>query len=63
MLLAWALSNKLSDQNEVDETFVGGKARNIQGDKRDEKIIGTGCKNKAMSSACRKGGGNVIAKV
>lgn len=33
--------NKLSGQCEADETFVGGKARNMHAGKRAEKITGT----------------------
>jgi transposase-like protein len=39
--------NKLSGQIEADETFIGGKARNMHKDKRAEKITGTGGKDKA----------------
>jgi transposase-like protein len=39
--------NKLSGQVEADETFIGGKARNMHADKRAEKITGTGGKDKA----------------
>ena len=38
--------NKLSGQVEADETFIGGKARNMRADKRAEKITGTGGKDK-----------------
>jgi transposase-like protein len=37
---------KLSGEVEVDETFIGGKARNMHGSKRREKITGTGSKDK-----------------
>ena len=33
---------KLSGEIEVDESFIGGKARNMHADKRREKITGTG---------------------
>jgi transposase-like protein len=39
--------NKLSGQVEADETYIGGKARNMHKDKRAEKITGTGGKDKA----------------
>ena len=39
--------NKLSGQVEADETFIGGKARNMHKDKRAAKITGTGGKDKA----------------
>ncbi len=37
--------NKLSGQIEADETFVGGKARNVHKTDRAKKISGTGGKN------------------
>ena len=39
---------KAAGQVEVDETFIGGKARNMHKLKRDEKITGTGGKDKTM---------------
>ena len=45
--LGLAPGNKLSGQVEADETFIGGKARNMHKDKRAEKITGTGGKDKA----------------
>ena len=45
--LGLAPGNKLSGQVEADETFIGGKARNMHADKRAEKITGTGGKDKA----------------
>src|SRR3989475_1051705 len=44
--LGLAPGNKLSGQVEADETFIGGKARNMHKDKRAEKITGTGGKDK-----------------
>ncbi|MGA3026842.1 MAG: IS1595 family transposase [Bryobacteraceae bacterium] len=38
--------NKLSGQIEADETYIGGKARNMHADKRAVKITGTGGKDK-----------------
>jgi transposase-like protein len=38
--------NKYSGQVEADETFIGGKARNMHGSKRAAKITGTGGKDK-----------------
>src|SRR5215212_3322298 len=37
---------KLSGEVEVDETYIGGKARNMHKDKRAEKITGTGTSGK-----------------
>jgi transposase-like protein len=45
--LGLAPGNKLSGQVEADETYIGGKARNMHKDKRAEKITGTGGKDKA----------------
>jgi transposase-like protein len=45
--LGIAPGNKLSGQVEADETFIGGKARNMHKDKRAAKITGTGGKDKA----------------
>ena len=39
---------KLSGKVEVDETFIGGKARNMHADKRKEKIHGRGAVGKAV---------------
>src|SRR6202789_2309171 len=37
---------KASGHVEADETFIGGKARNMHRDKREKKITGTGGKDK-----------------
>jgi len=39
---------KLDGEVEADETFIGGKARNMHKDKRAEKITGTGGAGKAI---------------
>jgi transposase-like protein len=39
---------KLSGEVEVDETFIGGKARNMHADERAEKIHGRGAVGKAI---------------
>jgi transposase-like protein len=41
-------AGKLSGHVEADETFIGGKSRNMHKDKRAVKITGTGGKDKAM---------------
>ena len=38
--------DKMTGEVEVDETFIGGKARNMHKDKRAEKIHGTGGRDK-----------------
>ncbi len=40
--------SKMSGQVEVDETFIGGKARNMHKDVRERKIAGTGGKDKTL---------------
>lgn len=54
---------KLGGEVEVDETFIGGKARNMHKDKRAEKIVGRGPGNKAIVAAVLERGGKVRAKV
>ena len=54
---------KLSGEVEVDETFVGGKARNMHKDKRTEKIKGRGPVGKAIVAAVLERGGKVRTKV
>ena len=44
---------------EVDETFIGGKARNMHPDKRDRRITGTGGKDKTAVMGILKRGGEV----
>jgi transposase-like protein len=55
--------NKLAGEVEVDETFIGGKARNMHADKRAEKIHGRGPDGKAIVAAVLERGGTVRAKV
>ncbi len=55
--------NKLSGQVEADETFVGGKARNMHAKKRGEKITGTGPKDKIIVMGVIERGGEVRASV
>ena len=54
---------KLGGEVEVDETFVGGKARNMHADKRAEKIKGRGPVGKAIVAAVLERGGKVRTKV
>jgi transposase-like protein len=54
---------KLGGEVEVDETFIGGKARNMHKDKRALKITGTGPEGKAIVAAVLQRGGKVRAKV
>jgi len=54
---------KLGGEVEVDETFIGGKARNMHLAKRDEKITGTGGKDKSAVPGFLRRGGEVRAEV
>ena len=51
--------NKLGGEVEIDETFIGGKARNMHRDKRARVITGTGGKDKAMVMGMVERGGEV----
>src|SRR5436190_14279235 len=50
---------KLSGEIEVDETFIGGKARNMHAAKRKERITGTGGKDKVIAFGMVERGGRV----
>jgi transposase-like protein len=55
---------KLSGEVEVDETFVGGKARNMHKDVKARRIQGrTGVEGKAIVAAVLERGGQIRAKV
>src|SRR6266567_7153500 len=54
---------KLSGEVEVDETFIGGKARNMHKDKRAQRITGTGGKDKTIVMGMVERGGKVRAMV
>jgi transposase-like protein len=55
--------NKLSGQVEADETFIGGKARNMHREKRERRITGTGGKDKTAVLGILERGGKVRTKV
>jgi len=55
--------NKLAGEVEVDETFIGGKARFMHADKRAEKIHGRGPDGKTIVAAVLERGGTVRARV
>jgi transposase-like protein len=55
--------NKLAGEVEVDESFIGGKARNMHADKRAEKIHGRGPEGKTIVAAVLERGGTVRARV
>lgn len=54
---------KASGQVEVDETFIGGKARNMHKRVRDEKITGNGGKDKTAVIGVLERGGKVRTSV
>ena len=54
---------KLDGEVEVDETFIGGKARNMHKDKREACISGTGGKDKTAVMGFLERGGPVTATV
>jgi transposase-like protein len=54
---------KLAGEVEVDETFIGGKARFMHASKRREKIHGRGPEGKTIVAAVLQRGGKVHAKV
>src|SRR2546426_2090699 len=57
------LGGKLAGEVEVDETFIGGKARNMHADKRAKRITGRGPEGKAIVAAVLQRGGRVRATV
>jgi len=54
---------KATEQVEVDETFIGGKARNMHKHIREEKITGTGGMDKTMVVGVLERGGKVQVSV
>jgi transposase-like protein len=50
---------KLQGQVEVDETFIGGKARNMHASKRNMKVTGSGPTDKAIALGMVERGGRV----
>jgi transposase-like protein len=54
---------KLSGDVEVDETFIGGKARNMHLDKRERRITGTGGKDKTIVFGALERGGRIRTAV
>src|SRR6266571_5070175 len=50
---------KLTGEVEADETFIGGKARNMHVGKRQRRITGTGGKDKTAVMGIMERGGNV----
>jgi transposase-like protein len=54
---------RLSGEIEVDETFIGGKARNMHMAQRKRRITGTGTKDKTAVMGFLEGGGKVRTMV
>ena len=63
LALTMGAINKFSGQIEADETFIGGKARNMHASKRAKRITGTGSKDKAAVLGILERGGKVRTKV
>jgi len=55
--------SKFVGEVEADETFIGGKARNMHKSVRQQKITGTGGKDKAIVAGIMERGGEVRATV
>jgi transposase-like protein len=55
--------SKLNGEVEVDETFIGGKARNMHLSERKRRITGTGTKDKTAVMGILERGGKVRAAV
>jgi transposase-like protein len=61
--LGLGATNKFSGQIEADETYIGGKARNMHKAKRERVITGTGGKDKTAVMGILERGGKVRTKV
>ena len=55
--------NKLSGQIEADETFIGGKARNMHSSARARRVTGTGGKDKTAVMGILERGGKGNSRV
>jgi ISXO2-like transposase domain/Transposase zinc-ribbon domain len=58
-----SFENLLSGKVEADETFIGGKARNMHANVKARKVTGTGGKDKTMVMGILERGGKVRTKV
>lgn len=61
--LSMGTIDKLSGKIEADETFIGGKARNMHKDVKARKITGTGGRDKTAVMGILERGGKVRTKV
>jgi transposase-like protein len=55
--------SKLNGEVEADETFIGGKSRNMHLSKRERRITGTGGKDKTAVMGLLERGGQIRATV
>src|ERR1019366_7233201 len=55
--------SKLNGEVEVDETFIGGKARNMHLDVKQRRITGTGGRDKTAVMGILERGGYIRAQV
>src|SRR5271155_4537703 len=58
-----SFEHMLSGEVEADETFIGGKARNMHVSKRQRRITGTGTKDKVAVMGLLERGGKVRTSV
>lgn len=58
-----SFGSKFGGEVEADETFIGGKARNMHLDKRERRITGTGGKDKTVVFGVLERGGKVRTAV
>jgi transposase-like protein len=63
LMLGIEPTSKLSGECEADETFIGGKARNMHVSKRKRRITGTGTKDKVAVMGVLQRGGEVRTTV
>jgi transposase-like protein len=63
LALGMATHQKFSGECEADETFIGGKARNMHLSKRQRRITGTGPKDKTAVLGILERGGKIHTKV
>jgi len=63
LVLHQKIGGKLSGEVEADETFIGGKARNMHKAKRERVITGTGGKDKTAVMGMVERGGKVRLQV
>ena len=62
-MLGMGPGEKLSGHVEADETFIGGKARNMHANVKARKVTGTGGKDKTAVMGILERGGKVRTKV